>query len=430
MSMSEELNERRKLSRREFLELGAAGTGLLLLAGCGGGQGGGSGTLNALFMSQAAYSETDVKNMTEQFQKQNPGIKVNLTFVTYEALHDKIVAAAPAGTYDTVLVDVIWPAEFASKRMIVDITDRFPESERSKIVAGGLKTTEYDGRYYGVPWILDTKYFFYNKKMLGEAGVNPPPDTWDGVVEAARALKSKGVVEYPLIWSWAQAEAIICDYAQLLGAYGGQFFDENGNPTFNTGGGLQALEFMRMTLDEKLSNPASTETLEDDARKVISQGEAAMALNWTYMFALANDPKESQVAGQIDIAHTPKGPAGAPGVNGSMGMAITSGSQNQDAAWKYIQFMTSQKIQNQYAKLSLPIWKSSYDDKQVIQALPEVVPVAKTQLNDLILRPVVTLYNDVSHTMQVELQQALTGDKTPKQALDDAAKAVSETMQS
>jgi len=41
MSMSEELNERRKLSRREFLELGAAGTGLLLLAGCGGGQGGG-----------------------------------------------------------------------------------------------------------------------------------------------------------------------------------------------------------------------------------------------------------------------------------------------------------------------------------------------------------------------------------------------------
>src|SRR5215210_6276723 len=429
MSTAEGSEVRRRLSRREFLGLGAAGTGLLLLGGCGGGESSGSGTLNALFMKQAAYSDTDIKNMTEQFQKQNPGIKVNLTFVAYEALHDKIVAAAPAGTYDTVLVDVIWPAEFASKKMIVDITDRFPESERSKIFAGGLKTTEYDGGYYGVPWILDTKYFFYNKKMLGEAGVSPP-DTWDGVVEAARALKSKGVVEYPLVWSWSQAEALICDYATLLGAYGGQFFDGSGKPAFNSGGGLQALEFMRMTLDEKISNPASTESLEEDVRRIISQGEAAMALNWTYMYALANDPNESQVAGQIDIAHTPKGPAGAPGVNGSMGMAIANGSQNQDAAWKYIQFMTSQKVQNQYATLSLPIWKSSYDDKQVIQALPQVVPVAKEQLNDMILRPVVTQYNDVSHTMQVEIQQALSGDKSPKQALDDAANAVAETQQS
>jgi len=429
MSTAEGTEVLRRLSRREFLGLGAAGTGLLLLGGCGGGESGGSGTLNALFMKQAAYSDTDVKSMTEQFQKQNPGIKVNLTFVAYEALHDKIVAAAPAGTYDTVLVDVIWPAEFASKKMIVDITDRFPESERSGIFAGALKTTEYDGRYYGVPWILDTKYFFYNKKMLGEAGVSPP-DTWDAVVGAARALKSNGVVEYPLVWSWAQAEALICDYATLLGAYGGKFFDESGEPAFNSGGGLEALEFMRMTLDEKLSNPASTESLEEDVRRIISQGEAAMALNWTYMFALANDPNESQVAGQIDIAHAPKGPAGAPGVNGSMGMAISNGSQNQDAAWKYIQFMTSQKVQNQYAKLSLPIWKGSYDQEEVVQALPQVVPIAKVQLNDMILRPVVTNYNDVSHTLQVEIQQALTGDKSPKQALDDAANAVAETQQS
>src|ERR671911_750184 len=429
MSSSEGIGQR-GISRREFLRLSAAGTGLLLLSGCGGGEteGGGPVTLNALFMKQAAYSDADVKNMTEQFQKQNPNIKVNLTFVAYEALHDKVVAAAPAGTYDTVLVDVIWPAEFASKKMIVDITDRFPESERSKIFDGALKTTEYQGSYYGVPWILDTKYFFYNKEMLEEAGT-APPETWDAVVEAARALKSQGVVEYPLVWSWAQAEALMCDYATLLGAYGGQFFNGSGKPAFNTGGGLQALEFMRMTLDEKLSNPASTESLEEDVRRIISQGEAAMVLNWTYMFALANDPNESQVAGQIDIAHTPKGPAGAPGVNGSMGMAVSNGSQNQDAAWKYIQFMTSQKIQNQYAKLSLPIWKSSYEQEEVIQALPQVVPIAKEQLNDMILRPIVPQYNEVSQDMQVEIQRALTGDKTPKQALDDAAGSVESVTQ-
>jgi multiple sugar transport system substrate-binding protein len=112
-----------------------------------------------------------------------------------------------------------------------------------------------------------------------------------------------------------------------------------------------------------------------------------------------------------------------------MGMAVSRGSQNQDAAWKYVQFMTSQKVQNKYAKLSLPIWKSSYEDKQVVNALPEVVPVAKEQLKDMILRPVVPQYNEVSSTMQVEIQKALSGDKTPKQALDDAAESVSSALQ-
>lgn len=428
MKAKKEFSAIRKFSRREFLGLGAAGGAGLLLAGCGGGNGSSgsksSGTLNALFMKQAAYSDSDVKSMTKAFEKQNPNVKVNLTFVAYEALHDKTVAAAPAGTYDTVLMDVIWPAEFASKKMVVDVTDRFAKKERGQIFPGALQTTEYKGRYYGVPWILDTKYFYYNKKMLDKAGISSPPNTWDGVVKAARTIKSKGIVKYPLIWSWSQAEALMCDYATLVGAYGGKFFDGNGKPVFNRGGGLKALQFMRMTLDDGLSNPSSTESLEEDVRQVVSQGQAAMALNWTYMYALVNDPKQSQVAGQIEIAHAPKGPAGDPGVNGSMGMAIASGSQNQDAAWKYIQFMTSQKIQDKYAKLSLPIWESSYKNKEVVNALPQVVPVAKKQLDDLILRPVVSQYNNVSQTMQVEIQKALTGSKTPEQALNDAANSV------
>jgi multiple sugar transport system substrate-binding protein len=421
-----------RLTRREFLKVGGATAGLAFLAGCssgeggnagGAGGGGASGTINALFMQQAAYSVDDIQAMTKAFQQANPKIKVNPTFVAYESLHDKIVAAAPAGTYDVVLMDVIWPAEFGSKREVTDVTDKYPVSWKTEIFPGALETAEYNGRFYGVPWILDTKYFFYNKKMLDDAGVQPPT-TWDQVASAAQTLKSKGTVQYPLIWSWAQAEAVICDYAQLLGAFGGTFLDASGKPTFNTGGGLQALEFMKKTLDDKLTNPASTESLEEDVRKIFSQGQAAMALNWTYMFSLANDPKESQVPGQIAVAHTPSGAAGAPGVNGSMALCIAAGSKNQDAAWKYIEFLTSQKLQTQYAKLSLPIWSSSYTDPQVVNTLPEVVAVAKTQLNDMILRPQIPSYNAASQILQAAIQKALTGATSPQQALDDAASQV------
>lgn len=57
--------------------------------------------INALFMTQAAYSENDIRAMTSDFEKQHPDVKVNLEFVPYEALHDKIVAARGAGVTAT-----------------------------------------------------------------------------------------------------------------------------------------------------------------------------------------------------------------------------------------------------------------------------------------------------------------------------------------
>jgi multiple sugar transport system substrate-binding protein len=421
-----------RLSRRDLLRLSAvAGAGLALSA-CdvggdetsgGGEEGSGEGKITALFMKQAGYSEDDIRSMTNDFQTANSKITVEPTFVAYEALHDKIVAAAPAGTFDVVLIDVIWPAEFGSKRIVSDVTDQFPAEWKSDMLGGALATAEYRDHFYGVPWILDTKYFFYNTEMLGRAGVDPGTlSTWDGVLNAARMLKAKKVVDFPLVWSWKQAEALICDYTQLLGAFGGKFLSDDGSSVaFNTGGGLQALEFMKRTLDTKLTNPNSVESLEEDVRKIFSDGQAAMALNWTYMFNAANDAEQSKVVGKVGVAQTPSGTSGAPGVNGSMALSVAAGSKKKKAAWAYVTYMTSPEVQNKFAKSSLPCWTKSYDDQQVISALPQVVPVAKKALGELIARPQVPRYNEISQILQAEVQNALLGKKQPKQALDDAA---------
>jgi multiple sugar transport system substrate-binding protein len=418
-----------RLTRRGLLGAGAVAGAGLVLGACGGGSsnkgGGKSVTINALLQKQAGYSEDDIRGMTAAFEKAHPSIKVKTTLVAYEALHDKIVAAAPAGSFDVVLIDVIWPAEFGSKRLVADITGRVNALAVDQILPGALATAKYKDKFYGVPWIVDTKYLFYNDEMLKKAGVQASQlDTWDGVLAAAQKVKAKGLAKHPLIGSWAQAEAVICDYAQLLGAYGGSFLDPSGKPAFNTGGGVQALEFMRTGLQNGLYNPASTTALEEDVRKTFSQGDAAFALNWTYMDGMANDPKESKVAGHVKVARTPKGPSGkGPGCNGSEALSISSGSSHQDEAWEYIKFLTSQSIQNRFSKSSLPIWKSSYDDPAVEKVLPDVVPVAKEQLGDMILRPEVTNYNAASQQLQVEIQKALLGKKSSQQALDDAAKA-------
>ena len=227
-------------SRRGFL-IGGGAVGLAgLLAACGLGGGGeqgaagsGKGDIRALFMKQAGYWEENINEMVSAFQKATPEIKVSADFVAYEALHDKIVAAAPAGTYDVVLIDVIWPAEFASKNVIAGRDRPLARDARSSRSSTARWTTaEYDGKFYGVPWILDTKYLFYNTKTCRRPAWTRPLDTWDGVVDAARALKSTGVVEYPLVWSWAAGRGAHLRLRQLLGAFGGSFFDDSGKPAF------------------------------------------------------------------------------------------------------------------------------------------------------------------------------------------------------
>lgn len=417
-------------SRRGFLGLSAAaGATVLLGSACGTGSSGGSagngtGKIRALFMKQAGYSETDIKKMTAAFQKANPKISVDLELVAYEALHDKIVAAAPAHTYDVVLTDVIWPAEFGSKKLITDVTSKITPDIKSGMLPGALATPEYQNRYYGLPWILDTKYLFYNKAHLKKAGVAESSlDTWDGVVAAAKKIKSKGIVDAPLAWSWKQVEALICDYTQLLGAYGGSFLTPDGKTAaFQTGGGLEALKFMKSTIDQGLTNKGSMTWIEDDVLKTFSQGQASFMLNWTYAWAGSNDPKASKVAGNVGVRRTPAGPGGKrPGVNGSMALCVSGGSQNQAAAWKYIMYLTSAPVQNDFATSSLPCWTSSYDDPKVIKANPAVVPVAKKQLADMILRPQVPRYNEMSQVLQSQLQRCLAQGQSPATVLNAAA---------
>ncbi|MBF6596065.1 MAG: extracellular solute-binding protein [Thermaceae bacterium] len=383
-------------------------------------------TLNALFMKQAAYSEDDIKAMTADFEKANPNIKVSLEFVPYEALRDKTIAANASGGYDVVLFDVIWPAEYASNGFLQDVSSRINKADVPKIFPGAWTTVTYGGKYYGLPWILDTKYLYYNTEILKKAGIAAPPKTWAELITQAEIIKKKGLVKYPIVWSWSQAEAAICDYTTLLAANGGKFFDASGQPAFQTGGGLKALEYMVDSTKRGLSNPNSKEYLEEDVRRVFSSGQAAFALNWTYMYNMAQDPKESKVVGKVGIVPAPGVPglSTASAVNGSMGLGITAKSQNPDAAWKYITYLTSQPVQEKYAKLSLPIWKASYSNPAVTKGQEAVVKAADVGIAAMTPRPTVVRYAEISTILQKAIQNALLGKVTAKAALEDAAKQV------
>ena len=132
--------------------------------------------LRFLGMAQAAYSEENVNDMTADFMAAHPNIKVETEFVPYEDLRNKTMLAYGSNSpYDVTLVDDIWFAEYASKGMISDITDKVPQEYKDGVLGGGWNFVTKGGKIVGLPWFLDTMYLFYNKAMLNEAGFTEQP---------------------------------------------------------------------------------------------------------------------------------------------------------------------------------------------------------------------------------------------------------------
>ena len=379
--------------------------------------------LRFIGMAQAAYSEENVNDMTADFMAAHPNIKVETEFVPYEDLRNKTMLAYGSNSpYDAALVDDIWFAEYASKGMIADITDKVPQEYKDGVLEGGWNFVTKGGKIVGLPWFLDTMYLFYNKAMLNEAGFTEAPKSLEEMIDMGRTLKEKGIVEYPFVFSMAQAEALICVYANFMEAMGRDFQDADGNWIVQDTG-LEPLNLLISMLNEGLINPNSTEYLEEDVRMVFSAGDAAFCLNWMYVYDLASDPEQSVLTkDQVGVMVMP----GAEGVkehaamSGSMGLSVMSNSAHPEETLLYIEYLTSKELQDAYSNLQMPVWTASYDDPAIIEGREDLAEAAKLAFSVMNARPSVPNYQEASAILQADIQSALLGDMTAEDALNDA----------
>jgi multiple sugar transport system substrate-binding protein len=327
---------------------------------------------------------------------------------------------------------VIWYDEFIKAGYLADVTSKVTPEMRQNIFPAAWNVVSRGGKAYGAPWLLDTKYLYYNQDILKQAGFNAPPKTWEELVTQAKAIKAKGV-EFPLVWSWQQNESAVCDFTALLYGNGGKFLDDSGKPVFNDAKGVATLAWMKQTIDDGLSNPASVSGKEADVQDNFSQGKAAFMLNWLSAYDVTNfDTSVSSVTGKVGMATIPvfqsaAGTLKSASVDGSTGFSVVATSPNVDAAWKWLEYLTSEPTQVKYSAHMLPVWATTFkgDTLTKLQSATKggavTVPMFVAQFPSAVLRPTIPYYFEGSVALQLALQQALTGQKTPKDALDAAA---------
>jgi len=117
------------------------------------------------------------------------------------------------------------------------------------------------------------------------------------MLEQAAVIKEKGIAEYPIVWSWGQYEAAICDWVTLLEGNGGKLVDEAGNPMFNDEKGVETLAWMVQTIDDGITNPASvsavgftTVQIKSNERGVISPESVAEVMDGSVAGMMMTNP--------------------------------------------------------------------------------------------------------------------------------------------
>jgi multiple sugar transport system substrate-binding protein len=392
-------------------------------------------TIHVLTMDQAGLKPADIDQIARDFEAKNPDIKVVMEYVGYDYVHDKIVTgmAAKPPAYDAAMIDVIWPDEFIKSGYLLDVTNRVTPEMKSGIFPAAWNGVTRNGKVYGMPWLMDVKYFMYNNDMLTQAGFTAPPATWEELLTQAQAIKDQGLVEFPIIWSWNQKEGVVCDFTVLLFGNGGAFLDANGKPAFNNEKGVQVLTWMKQTIDDGLTNPSSISADEMAVEADFLAGKSAFAVNWLFQYADSNDATKSQIVGKVAFAPLPVFEAGAnagikgSSVDGSSSFAIMATTPYADQTWKFLTYLASNEVQIKYSAAMLPIWQADFEGDALAQlqaatpANPVTVPAFLGQFPYANERPTVPYYNEASMALQLAIQEALTGVKTPQQALDEAA---------
>ncbi len=383
-------------------------------------------TLNVIIEQVPDYDI--VNELTQEFNANNPDIQVVFDAMTYDAMRDKILTSflAPKGTYDIIIVDNPWMDEFPDAGFLTDLTDYIkntPDYDFEDYAAPIRDLTTHDGVITAVPYynyalgLIVRQDLFDDPDLQSkfEAEYGRPlavPTTLDEYLEVGKFFQANGIAGAAM--QPQRGYKILEEWKNWLYAEGGDIMDDAGNPIVNSDAAKTALE----KYIEMYKTAAPENSLNwgfDDAMRSMAAGESATMLSYNWMLPTLNNPSGSagDLAGKFALYPVPGGKA----VLGAWYWAIPKNSNNPDAAWKYISWLTSKQIDKRRVIMGgaptrtsvlndSEVWEQGYGKDYyttVLEILNNCEPLARGVHADEISNEVGTYLNSaVAGEMSVE----------------------------
>jgi multiple sugar transport system substrate-binding protein len=318
---------------------------------------------------------------------------------------------------DVFFSDVIWTAEFAAQKWLLDMTD-YVNARKSEFIPSTLETIHYDNKYFGVPQASDAALMYYRTDK-----VDGVPQTWQQLYQEAG---SKGGIVY----QGASYEGLTCDFLELAFAAGGKVLSDDGKKSeINSPQNLKALQFMVDGIKNGDASKAVTTYMEEESRRAFESGKPAFMRNWSYAYALGN-AKGSKVKGKFKVAPFPQFEGGtSAAILGGHNLVISAFSKNVKGAVTLIDYLTSPEIEKvNFADFSItPTTTATYSDPEVQKKIPFADALLKN-VQAAHARPVSPVYPQISQAIYKNVNAALSGQTSPQDALKKADSQINSAL--
>ena len=372
----------------------------------------------------AGAGQIDVLDqLIAQFEEANPDITVNQVYLEWQALKNNVVAGATTGMLpDAFRGDIGFVPQFQSLDVLVEMDTAFPDyaEAASAVLEAPNSTAKAGEHYYGIASNTNTKILYYNEELVTTA-----PATLDEMWTTAEEVSSENVIGFCEAWlgGWN-----LCQY---IWSYGGDILAPDYSTATDYINGSVAVSVIQRFADLYAAGAFSGPTIDPGAppdTDGMGTGNYAMTIDGPWK---AKDLSTKYPDLQYGAVQMPAGPAGSIGVLGGEDFMMfkTSDTAHQDAAWKFIKFMTGKDAQVEMAKVGqMPVNKEALVDDEVLEAMP-LLSIFADALQTCKARPVTPKWSDMENIINTKATEAILGQKPVQTAMDEAADEINALIQ-
>lgn len=292
------------------------------------------------------------RGIMDDFEAENPDIKVKLISGPYSATRDQIVIGAASGTLsDVVGLDGAWVNDLAKQGAIAPLDDLMSASDFDPAQVADI--IKVNGNSYMFPVASFVYPIFINLDLFEAAGIDSLPTNRTEFMEAARKLTDpsknqygwvlplslqapNGVQNDVMSWVWATGESMLKD----------------GQPDLTNEHVVSSLKYIESMYEEGLISPGSFAKKEQDKVEEFVNGRVGMMVS---TLAHINMIRERNPDLNFTISDFPSvdgysGPKGLP--YAAWGIGVSDSSENKEEAWKLVSYLMSPEVNSKLVSIA------------------------------------------------------------------------------